>query len=443
MAQKDYNTDIIDLQDKDLVIDSIVTKDNIKTFKVIKPKDKSNKCCNYCGSISIKVHGYHLRKIKFLDIGSYKSILEYKQRRFYCDDCHKTFNEDTSLVEKGSTISNQTKIKLLERVRTKSSFSDLSQELNISVTTAIKEFYDHIADYRCELTEVICIDEFRASTIAGEYALIIGDPISGKILDILPSRKQDYIYYYFQTLSVDERAKVKYIVTDLFESYRTICKILFWKSIHIADRFHWIRLTTEAFNKIRIRIMNSYLQLGKDEFKGSYNKYTMYANVLKKYHKLFLANIYAKENWFFDQKQIASYIKKEMSFQEIIEYCINLDGDLEEGYVLLQELYKISKYSNFETAKKDILGWCEKIEKSKHKIPELVKVSITYKSWINQIVNSFIINPITKARMTNGFIEGKNNFCKVIKRIGFGFSNLDLFRAKILYSNDENRPYKN
>lgn len=290
---------------------------------------------------------------------------------------------------------------------------------------------------------MICIDEFRASTIAGEFALIIGDPISGRILDILPSRKQDYIYYYFQTLSAKEKSKVKYIVTDLFESYRTICNTLFWKTVHIADRYHWIKLTTEAFNKIRIRIMNSYLSLGKDQFKGSYNKYTVYANVLKKYHKLFLANKYSKEAWFFDQKQIVSYIRKEMTFQEIIEYCINLDADLEESYILLQDLYKISKYSNYESAKKDILNWCDRVEKSKHKIPELVKVSLTYKSWIEPIVNSYIINPITKSRMTNGFIEGKNNFCKVIKRIGFGYSNFDVFRAKILYSNDENRPYKN
>lgn len=443
MTHKNYIIDAIDLQDKDLIIDSLIIKDNVKTLKVFKPIDKSNKCCKYCGSVSIKIHGYHLRKIKYLDLGSYKTNIEYKQRRFICDDCHKTFNEDTSLVEKGSTISNQTKVKLLERLRTKSSFTDLSEELNISVTTAIKEFYDHIAEYRCKLTEVICIDEFRASTIAGEYALIIGDPISGKILDILPSRKQDYIYYYFQTIPQEECTNVKYIVTDLFESFRTITKNIFWKSTHIADRFHWIKLTTEAFNNIRIRIMNSYLKLGKEEFKGTYNKYTMYSNVLKKYHKLLLANKYAKESWFFDQKLVASYIKKEMTFQEIIEYCINYDGDMEESYLLLQELYKIAKLSNYENARKDILNWCDKVEQSKHKIPELVNVALTYKSWIDPIVNSFIINLVTKARMTNGFIEGKNNFCKVIKRIGFGYANFDIFRARILYANDAERPYKN
>jgi transposase len=331
----------------------------------------------------------------------------------------------------------------LEKARKKSSFTDIAEDMDISTTTAIKEFSNRISESRATLTEVICLDEFKASTICGEYALILGNPLSGEILDILPSRKQDYIYYYFQTTSVEERKKVKYIVIDLFESYRTICRNLFWDSVHIADRFHWIKLTTEAFNKTRIRIMNSYLLLGKEVHKGSFNNYTKYGSVLKKYYKLLLANRYRKEAWFFDQKQIASYLQKEMTLQEIIEYCLNSDSDLEAAYDLLQELYKISIYSTFETAKKDILEWCNKVENIDRKFPELKTTALTYKSWIKEIVNSFIINPTTKTRLSNGFIEGKNNFCKVIKRIGFGFKSFDLFRAKILYTNSKDKPFKN
>lgn len=443
MNQNNFNTDIIDLQDKDLIIESVITKDNIKIFNVFKPKEKSNNFCIYCGSTNIKVNCYYKRSIRFLDVGLFKTRISYRQRRFICVDCNKTFNETSSLVEKGSSISNQTKIALLDKTRLKLSFTDLADQVGISVTTAIKEFKDHIADFRCELTEIVCMDEFKASTIAGEYALIIGDPVTGQILDVLPSRKQDYIYHYFQSTSIEDRKKVKYIVTDLFESYRTICKNLFWGSVHIADRFHWIRLCTEAFNKTRIRIMNNYLKLGKDIHKGSFNKYTKYANVLKKYHKLLLANKYSKEVWFFDQKQIASYLQKEMTFQEIIEYCLNFDKDLESAYIFLQDLYKIAKYSSFENARKNILDWCNQVEESKEKLPELKKIVLTYRSWINEIINSFIIHPATKRRLSNGFIEGKNNFCKVIKRIGFGFKDFDTFRAKILYTNNKNRPFKN
>lgn len=443
MSQNNFSTDIIDLQDKDLVIDLVKTQDNLKTFYVSKPIEKSNKSCVECGSTNICINSYYKRTICYLNIGLYKSNIIYKQRRFLCNDCNKTFNETSSLVDKGSTISNQSKLNILDKARLKIPFTDVANETDISVTTAIKEFKDHIADFRTKLSEVVCIDEFRASTVAGEFALVIGDPISGKILDILPSRKQDYIYYYFQSTTVEDRKKVKYIVTDLFESYRTICKTLFWDSIHIADRFHWIRLTTKGFNKTRIRIMNSYLNLGKEQFKGTFNKYTKYANILKKYYKLLLANKYSKEEWYFDQKVVASYIQKEMTFQEIIEYCLNFDNDLEIAYEFLQDLYKIARLSTDTNARKNILDWCDKVEKCNSKLPELKKTALTYKSWINEISNSFIIHPKTKVRLSNAFIEGKNNFIKVIKRIGFGYKDFDTFRAKILYSNDKERPYKN
>lgn len=59
-----------------------------------------------------------------------------------------------------------------------------------------------------------------------------------------------------------------------------------------------------------------------------------------------------------------------------------------------------------------------------------------------KICSSFIINPTTNARITNEFIKGKNNMCNVIRRIGFGFKSFDAFRVKVLYVNDEDRPYK-
>ena len=158
---------------------------------------------------------------------------------------------------------------------------------------------------------------------------------------------------------------------------------------------------------------------------------------------LLLANKYSKEAWFYDQKQIVSYIQKEMTFQEIIEYCLNFDNDLDDAYDFLQDLYKIAKFSSFEDARKKILDWCNRVESSKLKQHELKKTALTYKSWINEIVNSFIIHPKTKARLSNGFIEGKNIFVKVIKRVGFGYKDFDTFRARILYSNDKDRPFKN
>ena len=55
-----------------------------------------------------------------------------------------------------------------------------------------------------------------------------------------------------------------------------------------------------------------------------------------------------------------------MSYQEIIEYIINFDNELEEGYLLLKDLYKFAKLSFFENAKKT--SWIGSIKQIIQKI---------------------------------------------------------------------------
>ena len=399
--------------------------------------------CIHCGSTNIVTKDYYVRTIKYLDIAGYNSIIKYKQKRYKCKDCKLTFNEGNSFVKKHSTISNPTKIKLLEECRIKQSFTDVGKRLNLSTTTVLNEFKDHVSISRNKLTEVLCFDEFKATNGAVKYAFILGDPLSGEIVDILPSRQQEYLYDYFNKVSDEERYGVKYIVTDLFEPFRTIVKNRFWKSIHIADRFHWIRLATDAYNRMRIKIMNNYKDLGDGQFKGKYNKYSTYYYMLKKYAKILIINRYSRSEAFFENKHYVYYLDKELTLNEIIEYILNRDKDMETGYFLLQDLYKIAKQSTYETARKDLKEWIEKVNEYNSTVNYFKSVAATYKVWLNEIVNSFIINPKTNKRMTNGFIEGKNNYIKVIKRIGFGFKDFETFRAKILYTNSKNKlPYK-
>jgi len=49
---------------------------------------------------------------------------------------------------------------------------------------------------------------------------------------------------------------------------------------------------------------------------------------------------------------------------------------------------------------------------------------------INKYIN-YIKNTL-KHKYHNGFIEGNNNFIKVIKRISFGFRNFSRFKARIM-----------
>ena len=62
-------------------------------------------------------------------------------------------------------------------------------------------------------------------------------------------------------------------------------------------------------------------------------------------------------------------------------------------------------------------------------IPEFKGLLHVLADWREEILNYF------DYRITNGFVEGKNNRIKTIKRMAYGYRNMDNFRMRILASN--------
>ena len=229
MTNYDYIPQLLKIQEDNIIINDIRILDKcIEIYAEISPKLTEYGCPN-CGSTNNHIHAYYVRKIKHSNFSGKPVILFLKQPRLICmeKECRKTFNIPSPIIDSHKRISNSLLKDINDQISKKVSFKDVAEVNGISDTSLIKKFKIQIHEYRTPLTEVLCIDEFKASTIAGTYAFIIGDPISGTILDILPSRKQDYLIYYFQSISRSEISKVKYIVTDLFEPFRSIVNMEF------------------------------------------------------------------------------------------------------------------------------------------------------------------------------------------------------------------------
>ena len=62
-------------------------------------------------------------------------------------------------------------------------------------------------------------------------------------------------------------------------------------------------------------------------------------------------------------------------------------------------------------------------------LPEFKELLHTLGNWREEILNYF------DYRITNGFVEGKNNRIKTIKRMAYGYRNMDNFRLRILAAN--------
>lgn len=169
------------------------------------------------------------------------------------------------------------------------------------------------------------------------------------------------------------KERIKEVSIDMWGPYFDVIKKHLPKSKAVVDRFHVQSHLNDALTSVRRNIQKDLDEEGKSRLDDIYKK----CNILKKYHQ-------AKEE-----------------FRMIFD-----------------------KINNREYARKKINEWIEKIHKENLFLYS--KFIKTLQKWKTQILNYFL------SKTTNGFVEGLNNKIKLIKRIGFGFTNIEHFTLRIL-----------
>lgn len=270
-----------------------------------------------------------------------------------------------------------------------------------------------IPDHLKNLPKVISFDEFKADTKEGKYAFILNDPIRKKVLDILPKRKKEYLIQYFTY--TENRHSVEFVISDMYEPYLLVQKIMFPKAKYVVDRFHYTRYIMDALDKIRIRLQKEY-----DEKSYEYK-------LLKNKKNVSLLRVYGnKINWWVETERYRNGHMVKVLPGEVLMKLKEISDELKRGYELKELFLDIINHATLEDVKVQLINWIDLCKESK--IEEFIEASKTIEIWLEYIVNSFI-----DERYSNGFTEGINNKIKVIKRNGFGYKNFEFFRKRVLY----------
>ena len=388
---------------------------------IIEVELKSNKDkvrCPICNKFTSSVHS-KLKPIrsKYLDSCGEKVNLIIYKRRFHCYKCNKIFTEEMNLNTKDGNISNKTKIQIRKELLDYNMTIDkIAIKNHVSKYIVRKELEDAtetIPEYQKNLPRVISFDEFKADTREGKYAFILNDPIHKKVLDILPSRKKEHLIQYFTF--TENRRSVEYIISDMYEPYLLVQKIMFPHAKYVVDRFHYIKYIMEALDKIRIRLQKEYGEKSK-EYKLLKNKKNV--SLLRKYSN--------EISWWVEQERYRNGHIVRVLPGDIIRELLDISDDLKRGYQLKELFLDIVHHTSYEDAKRQLIDFIELCKESR--IEEFCEASKTIENWLEYIVNSFI-----DGRYTNGYTEGTNNKIKVIKRNAFGYKNFQFFRKRILY----------
>lgn len=373
--------------------------------------------CPICGSTNIYVHDHALRTIR---IRHDDSILRFviKTTRCRCQDCYSSFTPEIKGLQRYYKHSDFTINRIINRCKQTVSFDTIAKE-NLLTRQRVIQIFDKAYPYidPLPLPKVMCLDEIRFYTdIETKYVLVITDFMTGKIVDIVESRRYEVMKEYFSGRHAQLK-NVKYLVTDMFEGFNTLHYHFFRNIPHIIDLFHVIEDLTHAVNKIRTSVMKSLLD---DDGCKSF---------MKSHWKLFLERYSTMDVKVLDTKYHHEKSNVEKEYYYWMQDCLNRDRTFYHAYSCLQEMYEYTKFSTFEEGERHLNRIINLLRIDNDE--DLNRVAFTYEKNKIGIINC--LDKKTRSfRYSTGISECINNHIRTLIKVCYGCINFDRFRKRIL-----------
>ena len=276
------------------------------------------------------------------------------------------------------------------------------------------------------------------------------DFLTKEPIDIIVSRRANYINSYFSNISLEERNNVKFLVCDMYKPYIKLKENYLHSACVAIDSFHVISHLNNEFIKYFNKIKGKYIELDNLRLnelnKGRNRTYdsiqaSVETRLLQKYTWVFLKK---EKTIFWDKKfKYNSYFCGKWSIKKVREEFFKLDKDLEKMYELKELYYAFN--DNIYKNKQEINDELNRLIRlyNNSNIDIFIKFSKLLKLNCKYIINSFVITNDGKVyRISNGPIEGFNRKVKDLKRNSRGVSNFQVARARIIWVTRKKCPFK-
>lgn len=364
------------------------------SFSAYLEMPKTDHICPHCGHSTSYIKDYRTQIVKDVQIFGQDIFIHLRKRRYLCKHCGHSFTEANPLVYRYQHFTSRFYLLAYKEFREMQPFKAVSKRFGVSVTSIIR-WFDKINHPLPKLSVCFSIDEFRGNANNEKFQCNVVDPVTHKVLDILPSRNIESLCRYFLKYPLYERGQVENVVIDLSTVFRSAINLLFPNAKIIADKFHVIRLVTWSMEGVRKRIQ-------------------------KQFHK-------QRRRWFKRSKKILMAPEAKLSIEDksVLNQMLTASHELEQAHILKERFYGIFKAKTQFEAKNELQNWFFLAEQ--FNLPEFKHCITTFTKWSDEITK------IVEHKVSNSYTEGVNNKIKVLKRISFGVRNFNRLRNRILY----------
>ena len=364
---------------------------------------KERAACSHCGAICVKQHDVRPRVKRDVPLRGHQVELVLYKRRYWCLRCHKAFTESDSACGRRK----RTTVRLREEIGQQACSRPIMHvadhyEVGPRFVQACLEAVasTQLAKRGLSLEEsgprpsprYLGIDEF-ARRKGHRYDTIFCDLDARQVLEVSAGRKKDEVAGVLERLSNCDG--VEAVSMDMSTTFREAVQLCLPRARIVADHFHVIQHVGKAVNKVIGRWANK--EEGKQALDGQ--------------RHLFLRN---QENLSAEDEQSRATLAA--AFPEI-----------GRAWQLKEALRTWYAEASASTAAAGLDVWIAAVKRLGP--TELRKALSAFRNWRKEILAFFDFLP---TRLSNGFVEGKNNRTKALMRQGYGYANRRHLRLRIL-----------
>ena len=408
---------------------------------------------HYCPHCGYRMHSkgiFHRTANHPVLLDGYHIVLHLEQRRWVCTNpsCKYTENDDFQFIEKNKRSTSLIPFMIINTMKDLSfSTRAVARLYHTSDTNVHNIFTRYIDIKRLPLPEIISVDEvFFPINPKRPYLLVLLDFNSGQIIDILKDRYKDTCDDYFYSIPLEERKKVKFIISDMYDSYLEFPDKYFPNAETIIDGFHVISWLNNSISKYINSVKKRYMNKDRKRLEEKNHDFNYSHKSIKPSKEVQLLSDRFKWILLSKEKNI-HYSHYRKWYSECHAY---LDAyQLEDEYLKLDDQFPIIKelkecffdfddyaLSHPKEAASKLNQLINKYRTSEQDI--FIQFACVLNSHFDYIVNSYYV--VNGRRLSNGPMEGFNRKPKDYRRLARGASNFEYTRNRILWSTRDTAP---
>ena len=403
-----------------------VTIEDFKIFKKarrveVKVRQCRKSCfCRRCGLQFSRVKEWELKVLKAPPLGIYQDVeVKFIQLRGVCEDCnrsavatvdwiHPKFESFTcGFAEVAGRLMEEITCEAVSRILHSDSkmMWDLDQHRMEVMLQFLKLPTDLDVSY-------LCADEVHFRTIEvknrkglfakrwrPEFVTNLVCPAAGKVLFNALGRDAAALKAALMVLSPGQKLAVERFAVDMHEPFISTIKLECPNAKIVIDRFHLAQKINEAFDKLR-----------RSEFKKAREQKDIFTEGMLEPHRRFI--LVARD---------PSLSKAE---HKLIDKLRLANKDINLGMYLVEYFHKALDQKTIKGFRQVMVRWYQLCRAAKLKpFRDFAKTLRRYRKNVEAYIDS---------RLTTAVVEGLNNKIKVLRRMGYGYTNSTSYCRKIL-----------